>query len=56
MVNEHTRVIYKPDSQSTDEFIAIVNPEEVCSTNHASDRYQRLNKIRVIVQEVEGGW
>jgi hypothetical protein len=24
-----TKVIYKPDSQSTDEYIVIVNPEEV---------------------------
>lgn len=29
MVKSLTKVIYKPDSQSTDEFIAIVNPEEV---------------------------
>ena len=26
-----TKVIYKPDSQSTDEYIVIVNPEEVSS-------------------------
>ena len=25
-----TKVVYKPDSQSTDEYIAIVNPEQVC--------------------------
>ena len=24
-----TKVVYKPDSQSTDEYIVIVNPEEV---------------------------
>ncbi|KII95036.1 hypothetical protein PLICRDRAFT_86454 [Plicaturopsis crispa FD-325 SS-3] len=28
MVKSLTKVVYKPDSQSTDEFIAIVNPEE----------------------------
>ncbi|KZP20159.1 DUF1960-domain-containing protein [Athelia psychrophila] len=28
MTKSLTKVIYKPDSQSTDEFIAIVNPEE----------------------------
>jgi len=27
--NSQTRVIYKPDSQSTEEFMVIVNPEEV---------------------------
>lgn len=25
-----TRVIYKPDTQSSDEYIIIVNPDEVC--------------------------
>ena len=29
MVQQTTRVVYKPDPNSTDEFIAIVNPEEV---------------------------
>lgn len=29
MTKALTKVVYKPDSQSTDEFIAIVNPEEV---------------------------
>jgi len=28
MVKNVAKVVYKPDSQSTDEFIAIVNPEE----------------------------
>jgi len=27
-----TKIIYKPDTQSTDEFIIIVNPDEVCHT------------------------
>ncbi|EGO02013.1 hypothetical protein SERLA73DRAFT_132746 [Serpula lacrymans var. lacrymans S7.3] len=28
MVKNVAKVVYKPDSQSTDEFIAVVNPEE----------------------------
>jgi len=28
MVKQITRVIYKPDSQSSDEFIIVINPEE----------------------------
>ena len=30
MTKNVTKVIYKPDSQSTDEFTIIVNPVEVC--------------------------
>ena len=27
-----TKIVYKPDTQSSDEYLIIVNPEEVCHT------------------------
>lgn len=31
-----TKVVYKPDTQSTDEFTVIVNLEEVCTTRRST--------------------
>ena len=37
MTKSLTKVIYKPDSQSTDEYIAIINPEQVSIPHFTSE-------------------
>lgn len=46
-----TKVIYKPDSQSTDEYIIIVNPEEVGEFN--INRHLSHPNVWFIAEEME---
>ena len=49
------KLVYKPDTQSTDEFIIIINPDEVCHTlrftranlNHLVPYSTRNTKLEV---------
>lgn len=48
-----TKVVYKPDTQSTEEFMIIVNPVEVILSASISDA-AISNKRDLAVQEMEG--
>jgi hypothetical protein len=43
--HQTTRVVYKPDTQSTEEYVAIINPEEVRALRRLCRR-SRLTCVR----------
>ena len=47
-----TKIIYKPDTQSSDEYLIIVNPEEVRHTLNYTIQSPSFSDL--VVQEVQG--
>ena len=52
MVKSTTKLIYKPDSQSTDEYIMFVNPEEVSAGLAMPRSHLTFDSRALLVQEI----
>ncbi|KAF9238763.1 DUF1960-domain-containing protein [Melanogaster broomeanus] len=53
MVKSVTKVVYKPDTQSTDEFIVIVNPAEYRKWKNGGERCQFLTESVPLAEVVD---